>query len=74
MEIDENANLADKDLFSMAEEDRFTFYNRQSTKPNFVKYYQKLCRVKNLEVLVPKEHSGKLCMDIQNDEKMWKGC
>lgn len=69
-EINENANLADKDLFSMAEEDRFTFITAKPLNPNFVRYYMKLCKIKDLEILVPEKHTGLLCKDIQNDEKI----
>lgn len=69
-EINENANLADKDLFSMAEEDRFTFITAKPLNKKFVKYYKKLCKVKSLEVLVPKKHTGKLSMDIKHDKEI----
>jgi hypothetical protein len=69
-EIKENANLADKDLFSMAEEYKFTFITAKPLNPKFVRYYKKLCKVKELEILVPKKHTGKLCKDIQNDKKI----
>ncbi|KKU06617.1 MAG: hypothetical protein UX11_C0032G0009 [Candidatus Collierbacteria bacterium GW2011_GWC2_45_40] len=67
-EIKENANLTDKDLFSMAEEFEFTFITPRSIDPLFVEYYKKLCMVRDLEILVPKNHSGRLCEDILNDK------
>lgn len=69
-EIDENANLTDKDLFSMAEEFEFTFITPRALDPFFVEYYKKLCQVRDLEILVPKNHSGRLCEDILNDKRV----
>ncbi len=69
-EIDENANLTDKDLFSMAEEFEFTFITPKPLDPLFVEYYKNLCQVRDLEVLVTKKHTGKLCEDILNDKKI----
>lgn len=69
-EIKENANLADKDLFAMAEEKSFTFITAKPLNPDFADYYKKLCRVNDLEVLVPNKHSGLLCKDIEEDKKI----
>ncbi|KKT73199.1 MAG: hypothetical protein UW68_C0015G0027 [Candidatus Collierbacteria bacterium GW2011_GWB1_44_6] len=71
-EIDENANLSDKDLFSMAEEFEFTFITAKPLDPLFVEYYKKLCEVRDLEILVPEKHTGQLCEDIKNDGKIMK--
>ena len=67
-EIDENANLTDKDLFSMAEEFEFTFIAPKPIDPLFVEYFKKLCEVRDLEIFVTKNHTGKLCEDILEDE------
>lgn len=69
-EIEENANLADRDLFSEAEEFEFTFITAKKLKPSFVKYFKKLCMVRELEILVPHKHSGLLCEDIMTDKKI----
>ena len=45
-EIEENANLADKDLFSMAEEFEYTFVTAKPLDSRFVEYYKKLCMIK----------------------------
>ncbi|KKT52369.1 MAG: hypothetical protein UW44_C0002G0035 [Candidatus Collierbacteria bacterium GW2011_GWB2_44_22] len=71
-EIDENANLSDKDLFSMAEEFEFTFITPKAIDPLFVEYYKKLCVVRDLEILVPAKHTGLLCEDILNDNMVMK--
>lgn len=69
-EIEENANLADRDLFSEAEEFEFTFITAKKLQPEFVEYFKKLCLVRDLEILVPKSHSGLLCEDIMKDKKI----
>lgn len=71
-EIEENANLSDKDLFSMAEEFEFTFITAKPLDPKFVEYYKKLCEVRDLEILVPEKHTGQICEDILNDKKLMK--
>lgn len=71
-EIEENANLADKDLFSMAEEFEFTFITAKPLDPPFVEYYKKLCMVRDLEVLVPDKHTGLLCEDIAKDKAIMR--
>ena len=71
-EIDENANLSDKDLFSMAEEFEFTFITPKSIDPLFVEYYKKVCMVRDLEILVPAKHTGLLCEDVLNDRVVMK--
>lgn len=71
-EIAENVNLADKDLFSMSEEFEFTFITAKPLDPKFVEYFKKLCEVRDLEILVTKEHTGLLCEDILNDKAIIK--
>jgi len=66
-EINENANLSDKDLFSMAEEFEFTFITPKAIDPLFVDYYKELCQVRDLEILVPSKHTGLLCKDAISD-------
>lgn len=71
-EIEENVNLADRDLFSMAEEFEFTFIAPKKLDPIFVEYFKMLCMVREMEVLVPRKHSGKICEDILADEKIMR--
>ncbi len=72
LEIEENADLSDRDLFSMAEEFEFTFITPRQIKPEFVEYFKKLCMVKELEILVPKNHHGQLCEDVLKDKKIMR--
>jgi hypothetical protein len=71
-EIEENSNLADRDLFSMAEEFEFTLIAPKKLNPKFVEYFKKLCLVREMEVLVPKKHTGIICKDILADAGLMK--
>jgi hypothetical protein len=69
-EIEENANLADRDLFSMAEEFEFTFITPKKLDPHFVKYFIDVCMMREMEVLVPKKCTGLICEDILQDKEI----
>jgi hypothetical protein len=69
-EIDENANLAERDLFSLAGEDHVLFISPKPVSQEFLNYYLNLIGVKNFDVITPKEHSGEICRDILKDEKV----
>lgn len=71
-EIEENANLSDRDLFSMAEECEFVFITPKIVDSDFVDYFIKLCAIKELTILVPEKHSGRLCEDVLSDKKIMK--
>jgi len=71
-EIKENANLSDKDLFSMSENSAFTFITAKPLDPLFVDYFKKVCNVEDVEILVPNKHTGLLCVDIMNDRGLMK--
>lgn len=70
LEIEENANLADRDLFSMAEEFEFTFITPKKLDPSFVKYFIDVCMMREVEILVPKKSTGLICQDILEDKKI----
>ncbi|KKT45241.1 MAG: hypothetical protein UW35_C0040G0004, partial [Candidatus Collierbacteria bacterium GW2011_GWF2_44_15] len=72
LEIEENADLSDRDLYSMAEEFEFTFISPREISAEFIDYFKKLCMVRELEILVPKTHSGQLCEDALNDKRVMK--
>ena len=67
-EVEENANLADRDLFSMAEEFEFTFITPKKLDPHFTKYFIDVCMMRKMEVLVPKKNTGIICEDILKDK------
>jgi len=69
-EIEENANLADRDLFSLAGEDRIVLITPKPISDEFLNYFKEVLGKKQIEVLVPQNHSGKICEDIQKDSKI----
>jgi hypothetical protein len=69
-EIEENANLADRDLFTLAGEDRIVLITPKPISDEFLTYYKEVLGKKQIEVLVPATHSGKICEDIQKDPKI----
>ncbi len=72
-EIDENAGLADRDLFTEARKnDRYIFIAPKPIDSDFLSYYRKLFKTTNLEVWVPKTHSGVISKDIISDRVLWK--
>lgn len=69
-EINENANLADLQLFSCADEDDLVFISPVKQDADLINYYKSLFNPKYLEVLVPKIHTGKTCIDTINDKNL----
>jgi ssDNA-specific exonuclease RecJ len=70
-EIEENANLTDRDLFSIAEESEAIFVSPKPIQPEFLSYYNSLFGNRKLTVLVPKHHTGEICQDILNDKDIF---
>jgi hypothetical protein len=67
-EIDENADLGDRDYFSFCGEENMMFIMPHPVQPEFLAYFQSIYGNKNFRVLVPKEHTGVICQDIQHDQ------
>jgi len=66
-EIDWNANLAERDLISIAEENDAIFISPRPIRESFLEYHKKVFGDKHITVLVPKTHTGEICEDIIND-------
>lgn len=71
-EIDENANLADRELFGAVDETDLVFITPKPFDPQFLEYYQELMGVRKLEVFSPKTHSGQTCTDIIEDQELFE--
>jgi len=69
-EIDWNANLAERDLISIAEENEAIFVSPRPIHESFMKYYQNVFGDKHIEILVPKTHTGEICEDILRDDSI----
>lgn len=72
-EIQENADLGERDLFSCADEDNILYIFPQSIDESFLQYYAKLFGKRRIEILVPKKHSGVICEDILEDDDVMQG-
>ena len=70
-EIEENANLTDRDLFSIAEESEAIFVSPKPIQSEFLSYYNSLFGNRKLTILVPKQHTGEICQDILNDKNIF---
>lgn len=71
-EIEENAYLADRDLFALAGEERIVMLSPKPVSQEFINYFVSLFGTKHIEILVPKIHSGKICEDAMADENIMK--
>jgi hypothetical protein len=71
-EIEENANLADRELFGVADETDLVFITPKPFHPKFLEYYQELMGVKKLEVLSPATHTGLTSEDILQDQELFE--
>ena len=71
-EINENANLTDRDLFSIAEETEAIFISPKPIHPELLSYYNSLFGNRKLTILVPKVHTGEICKDILNDPDVFR--
>ncbi len=67
-EIQENADLSERDLFSCADEDNLLYIFPQSVDESFIAYYTELFGKRNIRILVPQKHSGVICEDILEDD------
>lgn len=67
IEIDENANLGDRDLLSVMEEHDGIFITPRPIDPDFFAYVSELFNSNHIQVLTPKHHSGEICEDCIAD-------
>lgn len=67
-EIEENANLADRELFSVSDETDVLFISPKKIEDAFLDYYKDLVGVKKIDFLVPAHHSGLLSEDVLADK------
>jgi hypothetical protein len=71
-EIEENANLADRELFAASDESDLVFITPKPFQPEFLEYYRELMGLRKLQVLSPKEHTGLTSEDIINDTELFE--
>lgn len=66
-EIEENANLADRDIFTLPVTQRSIFIAPKPLDPAFLAYYHALFPQAQVEVLTPTQHTGEICLDVLAD-------
>jgi len=71
-EIEENANLADRELFAVSDETDLIFITPKPFQPDFLEYYRELMGVRKLEVLSPRQHSGLTSEDVVQDTELFE--
>ncbi|MEP7167171.1 MAG: hypothetical protein ABI758_04300 [Candidatus Woesebacteria bacterium] len=71
-EIDENAELSDRDIFSFAKHDDVVLILPKQLNTDFFSYFQKLFSKKNFNVIVPSQHSGEISLDIAADNESFE--
>lgn len=71
-EIEENANLADRDLFTTSEESDLVFISPKPIDANFLEYYKDLFGIRKLEILTPQISSGETCKDVYEDKVLFE--
>lgn len=72
LEIEENANLSDRDLFTTSEESDLVFISPKPIHEGFVEYYKDLFGIRKLEVLTPRVHTGETCRDVYEDKALFE--
>lgn len=70
LEIEENADLGDRDLFSFCDEETMLFVLPRPVDGGFFDYFTSLFGKRNFRVLVPKIHTGVICEDILHDDNI----
>jgi hypothetical protein len=71
-EIDWNANLAERDIISLSEENDPILISPRRIRSSFIEYFEQLFPGKHIRTLVPKTHTGEICEDVINDELIIK--
>lgn len=71
LEIEENMYLADLRMFNFVDEDCTLFFiSPTMISQEFMNYFQSLFDTKDIQILVPKKHSGVISKDILEDEQI----
>lgn len=66
-EIEENALLSDRELFSCGNWSEPYFILPKQVSNAFLSYYKNVFGLKHVEVMTPENHSGEICLDILKD-------
>ncbi len=69
-EINENARISDHDLFAFAGHHNSLIILPQTPDPDFINYFTRLFRTRNLLVRWPRQHTGQTCLDLLADKQL----
>lgn len=69
-EIEENANLSDRDLFALSKTEKCVAILPKMIDEQFLSYYKNLFEITSLEILTPSTHSGELSIDVMKDPRI----
>ncbi len=67
-EIEWCANAAERDLITIAKEDKPIFICPKSIDKNYIEYVKQLFSIKEITVLTPHKNTGEISKDILNDD------
>lgn len=70
-EIEENADLGDRDLFSFCGEENMIFVLSEKVSREFYAYFESVFGKRNFQILIPSHHSGIICEDIVKDAAVY---
>lgn len=70
-EIEENADLGDRDLFSFCDEENMIFVLSEKVSDEFYAYFESIFGKRNFQILIPAHHSGIICDDIIADKVVY---
>lgn len=70
-EIEENAYLSDREILTLDPQATSIIIFPEKIDPIFIEYYKKLFNNNSVTVLVPKLHSGQVCLDFRADQQLW---
>lgn len=71
-EINENAGVAEHELFSFSGRDNVVMVLPKPIKRQYLDYYLKISGNKNFRILTPKLHTGEISKDIISDSFLFK--
>lgn len=69
-EIEENAFLSDRDLLTLPTNQPNVVILPAAADRDFLKYYQTVFHNTQVEVMIPRHHSGEVCRDIMADQSL----
>jgi hypothetical protein len=71
LEIEENAKLSDRDIFSFSGQKNVLIILPYYIDTEFIKYFSELTENNQITVAFPKIHTGEICKDIINDRDLF---